>query len=183
MLTADRAAAAMAVARDVASRLQESERVEAAVATATEQTAYPKSIHWEADGVAQGYAGLAVMYSYLDACFPDEGWDVAGHRALERAARRAENRVGPPPGLFSGLSGLAFAAWQLSRRGTRYRRLIAEIDQALYRLAIALAGTLSEQRGGLSFGQFDAISGLSGVAAYLPIVETSRSRLWRCGPS
>jgi lantibiotic biosynthesis protein len=167
LLVADRAAAAAAVARDVASRMQEPGRVEAALAAAKRQTAFPKSIHWQADGVAQGYAGLAVMCSYLDSCFPNEGWDVTGHGNLNLAARQAEDRVGLSPALFSGLSGLAFAAWQLSLHGSRYRRLIGAIDQVLVPQAIARASEVSERRDGLAFGQFDVISGLSGVAAYL----------------
>ncbi len=82
------------------------------------------------------------------------------------AARAAEAMPGLPLGLFSGLSGLAFAAWQLSRGGTRYLRLLNSLDQATCFRAIAAAKGIRGRRG-VSFAEFDAISGLSGVGAYL----------------
>ena len=167
MLTSEQAAAAVEVARDVAFRLRERDCVEAAIVAAAQQTAFPKSTHWEAPGVAQGYAGLAIMCSYLDACFPDDDWDAIGHEYLTFAAQGAERQTYLPTGLFSGLSGLAFAAWSLSRRGTRYRKLIASIEEAFLPQTVALAEQLSQQRHGVSVGQFDVISGLAGVGAYL----------------
>ena len=72
-----------------------------------------------------------------------------------------------PVGLFSGLSGLAFAAWQLSRHGTRYGRLLARLDEAICARAIVLAEGVGAQHGGVTVGEFDVISGLSGVGIYL----------------
>jgi hypothetical protein len=57
---------------------------------------------------------------YLDACFPDERWDIIGHQYLEIATRGVEKQTQVSIGLFSGLSGLAFAVWYLSCQGTRY---------------------------------------------------------------
>src|ERR1051326_2361377 len=115
VLTEGQAARAVDIALDVAPRLREQERVEAAVAAASRQTAYPQSTHWHPAGVAQGYAGLAIMCSYLDACFPDKEWDAIGHTYLELAVRDMERRSYLPTGIFGGLSGLAFAAWSLSQ--------------------------------------------------------------------
>ncbi|HYU73760.1 MAG TPA: hypothetical protein VEL31_13860, partial [Ktedonobacteraceae bacterium] len=72
VLTSSKAARAVDIALHVATRLRKRELVEAAVVAAMQQTAYPKSTHWQPSGVAQGYAGLAIMCGYLDACFPDE---------------------------------------------------------------------------------------------------------------
>src|SRR5690242_15245615 len=111
VLTSDMAARAVDIALDVSTRMSERERVEAAVVAAKRQTAYPKSTHWQPSGVAQGYAGLAIMCGYLDACFPADDWDVIGHSYLELAARDLERQSYVPAGMFAGLSGLAFAAW------------------------------------------------------------------------
>jgi lantibiotic biosynthesis protein len=167
MLEPSQAKAAVAIAREVASRLQDRDRVEVAVVAATQQTAYPKSVHWQPYGVAQGYAGLAIMCGYLDACFPDEDWDIIGHRYLELAARDAEQLFYLHAGLFAGLSGLAFATWYLSQDGKRYRKLLAAVEEALLPQAIELANRLAAQKKDVSVGQFDLISGLSGVGAYL----------------
>lgn len=131
VLTGGLATAAACAARDVSMRLRTPERVEAAAAAARVQTAFPRSTHWIPYTISQGYAGLAVLWGYLDSCFSGEGWDVTGREHLELAVRNAETAQGLQVGLFSGLSGLAFGAWQLSRRGTRYRRLLAQLDEAI----------------------------------------------------
>ncbi len=167
VLTSSKAARAVDIALHVATRLRERELVEAAVMAAMQQTAYPKSTHWQPSGVAQGYAGLAIMCGYLDACFPDEDWDGIGHGYLELAARDMEQRSYLPAGMFGGLSGLAFAAWSLSKGGKRYRKLLAAVEEVLLPQAIGLAHRLVIQKKDVSFGQFDVITGLSGVGAYL----------------
>jgi hypothetical protein len=55
----------------------------------------------------------------------------------------------------------------LSRDGTRYRRLLATLDDAIVGRTFALAGSLRGRRNGLGVYEFDVVSGLSGVAAYL----------------
>jgi hypothetical protein len=166
-LPADQAAAAAAVARDVATRLTDKVRVSAAIEAAARQTAYPRSVYWEPHSIAQGDAGLAVLYASMDACFPGEGWDEPGHAALEAAVRGAEASDYPSRGLFSGLTGLAFAAVALSRGGARYRRLLEGLDPAVAQHAIRLAKYVSSGPAHLSVGEFDAISGLAGLSAYL----------------
>jgi hypothetical protein len=167
VLEGKHAAAAVAVAREVAARLRDRERIEAATAAAARQSAFPQTAYWEPHGVAQGDAGLALMCSYLDACFPGEGWDATAHRYLTLAAQGAEHSGYLAPGIFGGLSGLAFAAWSLSRNGNRYQRLLRGVEEPLLPQAVALAGALSQPKDGVSVGQFDVISGLSGVGAYL----------------
>jgi lantibiotic biosynthesis protein len=167
-LGADQALAAATVAREVAARLRDRAQIEAANVAAAQQTAFPKSVYWEPHGVAQGDAGLALMCSYLDACFPGEGWDVTAHRYLTLAAQGAEHHSGYlAPGIFGGLSGLAFAAWSLSCDGTRYQRLLRALEEPLLPQTTALAGALSQHKEGVSVGQLDVISGLSGVGVYL----------------
>ena len=155
------------MAREVAARFRDRERIEAASAAAGQQTAFPNSVRWEPYGIAQGDAGLALMCAYLDACFPAEGWDGAGHRFLARAARDAERQAHLPVGLFGGLSGLAFAAWLLGRHGARYRRLLASLEETLHPRVGGLAATLSRQQRDVGVSQFDLITGLTGVGAYL----------------
>jgi class I lanthipeptide synthase len=166
-LGGDQASAAVVVAREVATRLRERERVTAATVAAARQTAYPQSIYWEPHGIAQGDAGLALMYSYLDACFPGDAWDATAHGYLTLAARGAEQSGYLAPGIFAGLSGLAFAAWCLSRHGARYQRLLRTVEEVFLPQTVTLAGALSHHTGGISVSQFDLISGLSGVGAYL----------------
>jgi hypothetical protein len=138
-------------------------------AVALAQSRYPRATRWLPYSVAQGYAGLAVLWGYLDSCFAGEGWDVTGREHLELAIRSAERQQDQelPVGLFAGLSGVAFAGWQLSRQGTRYRRLLTRLDNLICTRAIVIADGLRVQRQGVAVSEFDVISGLSGVGAYL----------------
>lgn len=182
MLSAERRVDALATARDVAARVTDRQRIGAAIVASRDQTNFPKSIHWEPAGIAQGDAGLALMCAYFDRCFPNEGWDVTGHDFLVSAAAHAERReLGPS--LYSGIAGLGLAASQLGRDGMRYTRLSSTLDAALAPQAVALAGALEGQEHGVPVGQFDAISGLSGIGAYLlmrrgqPHVDAALDRL------
>ena len=166
VLTEDLAAAASFAGREVSVRLSVPSRVEAAAATTQTQTAFPRSAHWAPYTVSQGYAGLALLWSYLDAVSPGEAWDMTAREHLELAVRGAEGLPHLPLGLFSGLSGMAFSAWQLSRQGTRYRRLLSALDGEIAPQVISLANSLLG-RHGVAVHDFDAISGLSGVGAYL----------------
>jgi lantibiotic biosynthesis protein len=158
--------AAIQAALHVATRLRDPGDAETAAAAATAQSEFPEFSQWFPPGIAQGNAGLGVLWAYLDCCFPEEGWDAVGKAHLEVAARAAETANWLPAGMFSGLSGLAFAAWQLSRGGQRYRRLLASLDDVIARETIAIAVRVRESNG-LSVSDFDAISGLSGIGAYL----------------
>jgi hypothetical protein len=156
---------AVEAALHVAARLRDPADAEAAAVAAAAQSQFPAFNHWFAPSLAQGNAGLAVLWAYLDGCYPDRGWDVVGKRHLEIAARAAE-RASSGTGMFSGLAGLAFAAWQLSRDGARYSRLLASLDEVIATETIALAARVRRCRG-LGVGEFDVISGLSGIGAYL----------------
>lgn len=166
MLTGELATAASFVGREVSARLSAPSRVEEAASATRGQSAFPQSSHWAPYSLAQGYAGLALMWSYLDAVFPDEAWDVTGREHLTLAVRGAEGHPHLPPGLFSGLSGMAFSAWQLSRQGTRYRRLLSAMDGEIASQAVFLANRLLGEHG-VPVSDFDAISGLSGIGVYL----------------
>jgi hypothetical protein len=167
ILDAGEAAQTLTVARDVATRLREPPHVEDAAAVAREQTAFPKSVHWQPHGVAQGYAGLALLYGAADACMPGEGWDSTGHRHLQCAVRAAERQVQLAYGMSSGIGGLAFAAWFLSRGGTRYRKLLSSLDAALIARVASDATRLVPVDHGISVSTFDMISGFAGVGRFL----------------
>ncbi len=74
------------VAAEVAQRLRDRGRIEAACAAAKRQTAFPQILRWQPVSLAHGDAGLAVACAYLEACCPGEGWDRTGHAYLSVAA-------------------------------------------------------------------------------------------------
>ena len=159
-------AAAVDAALDVGRRIGDPARVQDALLAAAAQTRFPRTVGWEPHNVAQGDAGLALTCAYLDRCFPDAGWDVVAHRFLVSAARSAEGRM-VPPSLFSGLGGLGFVAMMLSRGGARYGRLGTAIENELVPETHVLAQAVRKRHEGLAVREFDVISGLAGIAAYL----------------
>jgi hypothetical protein len=165
MVRPDTARRARVIAADVAGRLRDGDAVLAAAREAASQSAYPGVRHWEPHGTAQGFAGLALLAGAMDECFPGESWARVAHVHLERAATGA-SRDDPPPGIFSGLSGVGFAASCLSHGGTRYARLSDALDATLLPQVLhAVAAAPVREPTNVSY--FDAISGLSGVGAYL----------------
>ena len=101
---------------------------------------------------------------------------MVGHDQLRRAARAAEQQFPLDHSMFSGLGGLAFASWYLSRQGERYRKALRSIDAAL--LSLVTTATASFSRGnhhGVSVSTFDVISGLAGVGRYLLLRSSEAS--------
>lgn len=159
-------AAASRVAREVANRLRRPEQVEAAVLEAKLQS--EKGVpQWSAHSLAQGYAGVALLFEQLDRCFPDDGWGTTAHQYLEIAAHGVATYPRLTPSLFAGLGGVAFSAWYLSRQGTRYQRLLATLDRSLISMVKPLIADLHGCRNGAGSEVFDVISGLSGAGVYL----------------
>jgi hypothetical protein len=156
----------MRAALHVAEKLKDPSAAERAAARAAEQSQFPEFSRWSPPSIAQGNAGLALLWAYLDSCFPGHDWDVVGKLHLEEAVRSADLESTIGTGLFSGLSGLAFAGRELSRNGLRYRRMLTSLDQVIATETIALAARVRTSNG-LSVGDFDVISGLSGIGAYL----------------
>src|SRR5262245_1625906 len=95
---------AMAVACAAAACIRDRERVAQAVAIAPTQTAFSRTVNWNPVSVAQGDAGLALTCAYLDACFPNDGWDRVGHQYLTVAATAAERMPDMVTGMFGGLA-------------------------------------------------------------------------------
>jgi lantibiotic biosynthesis protein len=166
-LPAELAGRAVTVAAEAAQRLRDRRGVERASAAAARQTAFPQSVRWQPVSLAYGDAGLAVACAYLDACFPDEGWDRIGYGYLIVAAEDAERYARLPAGLWGGMAGLGLAAWSLSRNATRYQRLLASVDEALLPQVARQADRLAGLEDGMSPGEFDVISGFAGVGGYL----------------
>lgn len=156
------------IAVAVAGRMQDLATLEAALKAGAEQSKFPNLMQWQPDGVAYGGAGLAILFSYLDACEPDAGWDLAGKWHLERVAEAIQSHDGDfSMALFGGLSGCAFTCWMLSREGTRYRGMLGAIEGALCPIVTSGAKLLLDRvSGGYAYHEFDVISGLSGAAAY-----------------
>jgi hypothetical protein len=118
-------------------------------------------------GGLEGAAGAAVLFGQLDRVYPDRGWDVAAHECIKVSVRRIEETGNTQPGIFNGLGGLAFTAWSLSKGGTRYAGLLANLDDRVTRGALGLAEQFTAKPYDRPIHEYDIISGLAGITGYL----------------
>ena len=154
------------IAIDIAERLSDPHVVHAMAQRAASQSKLKRAIPWFAPSLAQGDCGLAVMMAAFDAAYPSGGWDHVGKLYLENAARSINEHKAVGASLFSGIAGVALAAHCLSRGGVRYRKLQAALEIPVLRAAAQLTALVRSKKS-LSVATFDAISGLSGIGAYL----------------
>ena len=117
MLTGDAATTASGIAREVAHRLADHERVDAAVERSRSLPAEPRLVHWRPEGLWQGYAGLALLSATLDEVAPGDGWDLVGRDQIRSAAAGLELRTDSGGGFLAAVGGVAAAAQALSRGG------------------------------------------------------------------
>lgn len=164
ILPAGPASKAMMMACAVAERVRKPLDVERAASIAYAQSSLPIKLGWQPASVAMGYAGLALLFGQLERCRPGEGWELEASNCLELAVNECEDAG---PGLFGGLAGVALTGWLLSENGQRYKRLLANLDDALLRDLPAHVDRVNGASSGMPFGAFDLVSGLTGVAAYL----------------
>jgi hypothetical protein len=160
---------ALQVARDVAARFCNPDRVAEIVEAAGEQSEVDAARRWVPFSVAYGHAAMALLFGQMDRCFPDQEWDQVAHIYLAFAARSLEAVPSPAlwPGMFGGLTGLCFATHYLSRDGSRYQRLLGTLDELLFEQTVKMARLPQPFPGGVGFGDYDVISGPAGIGAYL----------------
>jgi lantibiotic modifying enzyme len=168
VLRAGDAAAGLSIAREVASRLRDPRVTSAVAVEARDKSSLPHATHWRPHGIFQGYAGTALFIGTVDQCLPGEGWDLFAHQHLQLAVRAIEQLGRLTHSMSTGVSGLAFAAWHLSRQGERYRRLLRSLDTAVIELVTLSVTKLAQTlQHGVRVSDFDVISGFSGVGRYL----------------
>ena len=132
--------------------------------------------------MAQGDAGVALMYAYFDKCLPGDGWDRVAHSWVERAAAGVSGASSGA--LFEGTAGLAFAVLALSRDGRRYRTLRHDLHDRLkdvtHNECLSLKNNIASSA--VPFGAWDLISGVVGMGTYFLTVgdQENLSRIVDC---
>lgn len=153
----------------VAERMRDPAYVKAMAEVARHQSIYPSK--WSATDLASGNVGLALMYSYFDACFPGQGFDDLTQQYLSIAAAETRRSALVFPGLFGGTAGLAFTLSLASRGGKRYQKTLAGLHEGLCEQVLAQQWRRSEAEKGVSSSDFDLVAGAAGILAYLVSLE------------
>jgi lantibiotic biosynthesis protein len=174
-LEGDLRARAREAALFVAHCMRDPEYVKEIAEVAGQQSIYP--VGWSPTDLASGDAGLALMYSYVDACFPGQGFDALNQQYLRIAAEGTRQATLLFPALFGGTAGLAFTLSASSQGGSCYQRTLASVHEGLSEQVITLAWRRSEAEGGISSSDFDLISGAAGILAYLVSIEQASAAI------
>ncbi|QBD75435.1 hypothetical protein EPA93_05225 [Ktedonosporobacter rubrisoli] len=158
-------AEAQAAALCVAERMRNSSSVLAIAQKAQEQSTQQSG--WS----PLALCGIAMFYSHLARCFPQQGWDVVAQQHLRQAAAWTQQMPFETPGLFGGTCSLLLPLHWLSAGGTRYQKTLAHIRQQLCEQILQRRWRRADEEGGVADSDYDVISGAAGTLAGLLLLE------------
>ena len=130
-----------------------------------------------AQSLAQGAAGIALLH--IEQAMTGTGTWVDAHTAITRAAAEPAG-TGPSAALYIGAPALAFMLHTARADGKpRYQAADDELNQHVLRTAwMRLAAAQAQQAGGhLSFRDYDAFYGMTGIAALLTRISPASDAL------
>lgn len=154
----------------VASRLRDREWLLEMNVRAAEQSHYPDTLRWNPFAISHGDAGLAIACGYFDQCWPDAGWGDTASNFL-RHALEALPFKSIEAGLISGLAGLAYAVRSIASGNPLRQESLRGIERTLASQVLAVTSNLYQHHG-VAVSDFDAISGLAGIGAYILTSDT-----------
>lgn len=126
---------------------------------------------WSAPSLASGFAGIALMQGYVAACFPGQEWDLQAQQSLSIAAGGTQQTALTQPSMFGGTSGMAMTLHTLSNGGKRYKKTITNLHRSLCQQVLEQPWVPADTEREMADHNYDAISGASGILAYLLTVE------------
>lgn len=161
----------------VAERMRDPAYVRAMAEVARKQSIYPSI--WLSTDLVSGDVGLALMYSYFDACFPGQGFDALTQQYLSIMAMETRQLAFVSPELFGGTSGVAFVLSQASQGGKRYQKTLARLHEGLCDQVLSQQWRRFGAGGGIASNDYDLTSGAAGILAYLVSLEQADAAIQR----
>lgn len=132
---------------------------------------YLQTYPWDISTLSHGYPGFIILFSEMNDCFPDQGWDLVAHRYLMELIQEIEKSGVHNSSLFSGLAGICFAIHLASKENTRYQTLLTQLNVILIKnIEVEYLLSIEETKRAaqpLSSFQYDVITGISGVFGYV----------------
>jgi hypothetical protein len=176
------------LAIEIAERLADPDRV-ATAATAADNVDYWAGLPapqppWTGLSLAEGHAGVALLYAELAHTAPEHR--KTAHAHLASATRTASRELNPftsreVVGLFSGASALAFAACISQYEPSDYATLLDRLDQNVTAVLRAVLDQEEERlrsgRAGAPMEAFDTINGATGIGRYLLLRQPQHREL------
>ena len=122
-------------------------------------------IAWSDLTLSQGIPGLCILYGELSQQFPEEGWEVLGHKYLEKLVGIIQNNGLTTISMFSGASGIALATMCMSDGGKKYTNFIHSLNEYI-KLKLKEIIAIPRTNGAI-ISLYDTIEGMSGILSYL----------------
>lgn len=165
----DERESALAIVGHVAEQLRDPLRALEVMRLAREQSDLPTRTQTPLHYWLRRHAEIALLFGQMHRCFPSSGWDRVAHDYIAVAARSLADPSSPPepPSIFGGVAGICFVTRYLSEDGKRYQRLLATLDSVLVDQLHKTAGSSALLQEGVGPSDYDLISGVTGIGAYL----------------
>ncbi|MCJ7992734.1 lanthionine synthetase C family protein [Priestia sp. OVS21] len=123
---------------------------------------------WSGSDLGNGLPGICLLLAELDKLYPNEEWDIVGHKYLLELKNYMETQGIHSLSLWGGLTGICFATLALSKGRTRYQNLLDNLHQILIQsLPNEINKCMKHLSEGVNMTDYDVIGGLSGIGRYL----------------
>ncbi|MFU1793601.1 lanthionine synthetase C family protein [Paenibacillus azoreducens] len=179
---AEKFSTARAIGVEIANRMKDPKEVRQII-TAHGNISIFGEHPWRDTAFSAGYPGIILLFAELDRQSPEEGWDLIAHQYLLALQEGLQEEGYPNSSMFGGLAGIAFAAYTVSRNGTRYTRFIRNItDLIIEEVSASLKAFVSGELWpgpGISPAFYDVIMGLSGSGRYLLEIANDDDRAYK----
>lgn len=156
----------------IADRLRDPVKIKSVVLQKSNVSSIGKVHPWDDLSLSHGFPATVLLYAELDRIEPDAGWDQIAHQHMIYIQHALENKGFSDLSLFTGLTGVAFAAWSASHGGKRYIRFLNEINKYIAKeldQQLFYRRRRREESYGTSATWYDVISGITGIGRYLLI--------------
>lgn len=115
--------------------------------------------------LAVSYPALCILFSELQAHFPEEKFELVAHKYLEKINNSFETKGVDDISLFDGLSGVGYAAECMSQNGKFYQRFIAGLNEKIIE---RVEQNITEYRKNpVNELFYDIMYGITGIGNYL----------------
>lgn len=157
------------IIRNIASKMKDPEHVKQICSEERNHIILnDKSINqWDELSLINGYPSLCILFGELNKLFPNEEWDLVGHKYMIKIQESIEKNGIKAISLFSGACGIGMAAYSLSCNKERYMTFLRTINEYIIKNIYSMLKFIKVQTTGTIMSIYDVMQGFSGIGRYL----------------
>lgn len=130
-----------------------------------EEVLKKNGLEYKEYSLAVSYPALCILFSEVQAHFPEEKFELVAHKYLEKINNSFETNGVDDISLFDGLSGVGYAAKCMSQNGKYYQKFIASLnDKIIERVEQNIT---AYRKSPLNELFYDVMYGITGIGNYL----------------